>query len=423
MTQKKDIDDLREKYYHSMASALASEGDLEEAVVFLQKAIDVRDTPYVWHSLAGALKETGDIAGAVGAMSRAIKLAPGVPEYYHQRGLLLTRLGRPDLADEDMRRAVAVDANYRRIDKITWAADMVGRAFCGEAGPEDILKAGARSEETALILEELVLERKRISDAFLKPSCPVVSCPAYCCHFTGKLLKHGVTIGPWKLNALRGYFTERGISEEDVLETFPVEQAEHVESLFVPQDIIKSGGVRSVVFPRQGDHCLAAEQAQDIPKGRDYRTLMWIDGNAKPCIFLEEGKCSIYDVGGEASLDPCSSFLCMTGFVFVVLRHLGFADGPMLAGKTMRALNGIAIDAIIILARDVFGNEEIAASEQAVLDGLRSVIEEDRPGNKTVLDEAIARYRDLEQGHRALKSLCLERARQHITGLFTPDRA
>lgn len=422
MTPQKDIDDLREKYYHSMASALASEGDLEEAVVFLQKAIDIRDTSYVWHSLAGVLKEAGDIAGAVGAMSKAIKLEPGVPEYYHQRGLLLAQLGRPDLASEDMQRAIAVDANYRRIDVITWAADTVGRAFCGEAVPGGIGKTGVRSGELALILEEFVLERERVSDAFRKPSCPVSPCPAYCCHFTGKLLKHGVTIGPWKLNALRGHFKERGIAEKDVLETFAVEQVEHAESLFAPQDIIKSSGARSVVFPRQGDNCLPAEQVRDIPKGRDYRTLMWIDGKARPCVFLDKGKCSIYDLGGEASLEPCSSFLCMTGFVFAVVRHLGFADEQMLAGKTMREMNGMAIEAVIILARDVYGSEEFTASEQAVLDGLRSAMDEDRCGSKAAVDEAIARYRLLDREHKALKNALMEKARKRITELFAPNQ-
>ena len=76
MTDAKDADKLREKYYHSMGAALTGEGNLEEAVVFFQKAIDICDTPYAWYGLAGALRDAGDVAGAVGAMTRAIKLAP-----------------------------------------------------------------------------------------------------------------------------------------------------------------------------------------------------------------------------------------------------------------------------------------------------------------------------------------------------------
>lgn len=422
MTDLRDADDLKEKYYHSMAAALIGEGDPEEAVVYLQKAIDIRDTPYVWHSLAGVLRETGDMAGAVGAMSRAIKLAPCTPEYYHEQGLILRQLGRPDLAGEQECKAVALDRNYERIDMITRAADIVERAFHGKDVPEDIVKTAVRNEELALILEKIGSGGQSIGNVLKKPSCPVGSCPAYCCHFTGKLLRHGVTIGPWKLDALRRHFTEKGIEEKDVLETFPVEQAEYAESLFPPQDIIKRNGVRSVVFPRQKDPPLGSEPARDLPRGRDYRTLMWIDTNAKPCAFLESGKCSIYDVGGEPSLDSCSSFLCMTGFVFVVLGHLGFTEEAMMTGKTMRELNGIAIDALIILAQGVYGNEEIAASEQAVLDGLRSAIEEDRSGNTALLEKEIARYRFLEEGHQGLRSMHLEKARQRIIKLFSPDQ-
>ncbi len=367
MTDRKDVDDLMEKYYHSMGATLAEEGDLEEAVVFLQKAIDVRDTPYAWYGFARVLRETGDIAGAVGAMSKAIKLAPGTPEYYHERGLLLRQLGRPDLADEDGRRAIAIDRNYERTDEIARAAGIVGEFFPGTAVPDDIGNARAQSEGLARVLEEIGLEGQQLSDAFRKPSCPVGPCPAYCCHFTGKLLRHGVTVGPWKLNALRGYFMEKGIMEKDLLETFPVAELEYAERLFAPQDIMKKGDLRFVVFPRQNESPLGRELARDIPKGKDHKTLMWINESARPCVFLKDRKCSIYDLGGEPSLDPCASFLCMTGFVFVVLKHLGFVDGELLAAKTMGQLNGIAVDALIILARDVCGTEtNIAAARQEI---------------------------------------------------------
>lgn len=418
MTDTKDADKLREKYYHSMGAALTGEGNLEEAVVFFQKAIDICDTPYAWYGLARALRDAGDAAGAVGAMTRAIKLAPDTPEYYHERAVLLEALGRPDLAGDDAKRAVAIDRNYERIDTIRWAARVVGEVFTGPAVTREFEGVQVRGEELGRILAFMEQKGRRLSEVFHKPSCPVSSCPAYCCHFAGKLLLHGVTVGPWKLQGLRAYLSEKGLPEEDFLETFPVEQARYSESLFSPQDIMKRSGVPSVTFPRQKDCPLGGELARDIPKGQDYRTLMWISARARPCIFLAGGRCSIYDVGGDPSLDSCASFLCMTGFIFVALKHLGFLDEEALKAKTMAELNDIAVEAMVILARDVYGSDEAASSAEAVAHELKTAIEEDRSGNEALRDAAVERYTLLKVRHDGLTEELLAAAGQEIARLF-----
>jgi tetratricopeptide (TPR) repeat protein len=418
MTHAKDADELREKYYHSMGAALTEEGDLEEAVVFFQKAIDIHDTPYAWYGLARALSYAGDLAGAVGAMTRAIKLAPGIPEYYHERGTLLGTLGRPDLADDDIKKAISIDSNYERIDTIRRSVRIISEAFTGPVVPGDVKGTEVRSKELGRILDEMDNRMRQMDDVFDKPSCPVTSCPAYCCHFTGKLLLHGVTVGPWKLQSLRESLREKGPPEEDLLEAFPLAQAEHCESLFSPRDIIPRGGGASVTFPRQKDCRLGRELARDIPKGQDYRTLMWISENAKPCIFLTDGKCSIYDVGGDPSLDSCASFLCMTGFIFVALKYLGFLNGEAVRLKAMAELNDIAVDALIILARDVYGSEEAAASNEEIAQELKTAIEHDRLNHEAPCSAAIERYDLLKVRHESLTDRLIAAAGQKIARLF-----
>lgn len=324
-----DPEKLAEKYLHSMGERLIDEGDLEEGIVLLQKAIDVGDTPYAWRGLARALEMAGDSAGAVGAVSRAIKAAPGIPEYYYERSQFLAALGREDLAGEELGKAIAIDPNYARIDAITRAAGILNEAFEG---------------------------------VFDKPSCPVASCPAYCCHFKDRMFLHGVTIGAWKLNALREYFREKGLNEKDLLGAFPVAGTKGTDSLFSPHDIMKYDGTASIVFPRRKGHALGADLARDIPKGRRYLSLMWIDDTARPCCFLEDGRCSVYRVGGEP-VESCSSFLCMTGFVFTVLEHLGMLKKEWLDGASMAHLNQAAVEALIILGGDVYGSEELEASD------------------------------------------------------------
>lgn len=415
MKHASQADELREKYYHSMGAALTEEGDLEEAVVFFQKAIDTYDTPYAWYGLARALSDAGDAAGAVGAMTRAIKLAPGVPEYYHERGIFLKAMGRPDLADDDTKKAICLDRNYERIDTIKWAARIVGQVFTGGSIQGD---GEVRSRELRGILESIKQGAQHRENVFHKPSCPVAACPAYCCHFTGKLLLHGVTVGPWKLRNLREHLSEKGPSGEDPLETFPLVQAEHSESLFPPADITMQQGAACVTFPRQKDSVLGGDLARDIPKGQDYRTLMWIAENAKPCIFLSDAKCSIYDVGGDPSLDSCASFLCMTGFVFVILKYLGLLDQEAAAAKTMAELNAIAVDALIILARDVYGSEEAEACAREVAQELACAIEEDRANNDASRDAAIERYSVLKSRHDSLTERLIAAGGQKIANLF-----
>lgn len=332
-----DSEKLVEKYYHSMGSQLVDAGNIGEAVIFFQRAIDIGDTPYAWYGMARVLGIAEDTAGAIGAISRAIKLAPNVPEYYYERAQFLKTLGRDDLAGEDMKKAIGIDSNYERIEEINRAAGILDEVF---------------------------------TDAFSKPSCPVVACPAYCCHFKDRLFLHGVTIGAWKLQALRKHFKEEGLAEVDFLDVFRVAAVENADSLFSPHDIIKHDGVASVTFPRRKDEPLGAGLARDIPKSRHYRSLMWIDDTAKPCCFFEGGRCSIYEAGGEPSLDSCSSFLCMTGFVFTVLRQLGMLEEKWVRDFSIGDLNRIAVEILIILARDVYGNEEMPASDEPD-DGLK----------------------------------------------------
>jgi hypothetical protein len=145
---------------------------------------------------------------------------------------------------------------------------------------------------------------------------------------------------------------------------------------------------------------------------------MWIGENARPCVFLSGGRCSLYDVGDEASLEPCASFLCMTGFVFVVLRSLGLIDGEAMGARSMAELNGIAVDALIILARDVYGSDEALASSKAVAEELQTAVDGDLSGDDILRDAALERYRRLKTRHEDLIDKLAVSAGKRITRLL-----
>ncbi|MHB8110413.1 MAG: tetratricopeptide repeat protein [Syntrophorhabdaceae bacterium] len=413
MKKMTDPEILNEKFYHSMASLLVDDGNLEDAIIYYQKAIDIGDTPYAWWGLARALRISEDIAGAVGAISRAIKLAPGIPEYHHERACLLDALGRPDLAEEDRSTAISLDPNYERIDIIRSAARVLHDIF---RGPGDLVqKQGVHARPGALdeILKELEDEQRKLRDAFDRPSCPVTSCPAYCCHFKGKLFLHGVTIGVWKLKCLRDHFHEKGIEEDEFLDVFSLDQVQNAARLFPPQDIINRNNVDSVMYPRQADTRLEKKNVADVPKTEDYSSLMWTGDQARPCVFFTGGKCGIYGIGDDPSLDSCASFLCMTGFIFVALKYLGIIPEKKMAGKSMADLNTIAIESLIILAQDVYGNEEAASAKNELFVRLGEAGHEEYPS-----PEFIKECQDLKTGYDTIMARLTEAAGRKISRFF-----
>ncbi|MEN6616832.1 MAG: tetratricopeptide repeat protein [Syntrophorhabdus sp.] len=413
MKHMTDPEILTEKFYHSMAALLVGEDQLEEAMIYFQKAIDTGETPYAWYGLSKALRISEDIAGAVGAISRAINLAPGIPEYYHERACLLDTLGRPDLAEEDYRKARSIDPNYARIDAIRSAAHVLHEIF---RGPSPIVESNdirSGDEELHGLVKQWESEQRILKDVFERPSCPVTACPAYCCYFKGRLFLHGVTMGAWKLKCLRDHFRDEGKAENEFLDIFHLDDVQNAERLFPPQDLIKDKNRLSIVSPRQKETCLEKCLVADLPRTEDYTSLMWTGEDARPCAFFTGDSCAIYGIGNEPSLDSCSSFLCLTGFIFVALKYLGILSADEITGKSMAQMNGIAVEALLVLARDVYEHEEAMSARDEFITRLDEACKLKNPSSDTIKEcqDLKARYdttmaRLIRATGKTIQSLC-----------------
>ncbi len=320
---------MMEKYLHSMGAHLCDEDRFDEAIRYFRRALAFGDEPFTHYhlGLAYAGKEAYD--KAIKALTRAIELFPSAPEYYYERALAWDKAGNEAMASSDYRKALAIDENYGYVEKIRAAAEFV------EAGLSD--------------------------RSILEGSCPIVSCPAFCCHFSADLGLHGVHIGAWKLHSIRLALKEKGFPENEFIEKMAYGGEKYLRMLIPPHYAIKQGHERFVYYPARGSNTINKNLLKDLPKSRDYRTLVWITENARPCVFLRDQKCMIHNTGDETGLEPCKQFLCLTGFVFVVLKHLGMVAEEWLSGRQMAELNTMAPRALILLAEGADGYDALAS--------------------------------------------------------------
>ena len=311
---------MKEKYLHSLGALFCEEGRFDEAIDAFHAALALDDAAYTHYHLSLAFLGIGELEKAIHELGRAIGREPAAAEYYYERSLLRRQTGDLAGANSDLAEALRIDPEYGRIDEIKAAIEAVRHRF----------------DESE----------------FLKnASCPVSGCPAYCCHFTGPLVRHGIALGAWKLLSVRTLLDKQGLRAEDFLDRLPFHGEEHILQLVPPHHIIKERGEQAIFSPRRGADVLDKTLLADLPRGPLFQTLMWTNRAALPCAFLHERRCMIYDAGDEPGLEACTQFLCLTGYVFVILEHLKLTGGQTLRERKMGELNKIALEALLILAR------------------------------------------------------------------------
>lgn len=408
---------MMEKYLHSQGAAYYDEGRLDDAISWLKKAIGIDERPYTRYHLALALHKKGDLADAVAEISRAIDLNGSVPEYYYERSLLWGEAGDGVRSEQDMVSATTLDHNYRRIGAIRSAITAANQVFYN-AGvrslPDTHVIAHRELQAAVRTVEET---RESTGRTFEQASC-TLPCPSYCCHFSEAPLLHGIYIGPWKLLAVRTYLGERGVSEKGFLDRIPFKREEHFTRTLPPHIVVREGGSEFVYAPKRTRRFLGKRLLRYVPKGSDYRSLLWINETARACSFLSGGKCLIHDLAGEPGLPSCKEFLCLTGFTVVILKHLGMVDQGELETKSLQDLNSIAVEALIILYNRLYGNDALMDLGKVMEDALEQACEADRRGETDDINNSLGVFRRVKKRHGRLFGLQKDSAAREIMSLF-----
>jgi hypothetical protein len=129
-------------------------------------------------------------------------------------------------------------------------------------------------------------------------------------------------------------------------------------------------------------------------------------------------------VGGEA-LPSCKEFLCLTGFVFLVLEHLGIVSAAELKGKSMAVLNEAAVEALLLLSDRMYGDgASLSAMRAAMRQTPVAAIDADAAGApKEEADIIIDRYRRLEDEYRQRFSAEQKYAAKRVRALIAAKKA
>ncbi len=405
---------MAEKYFHSRGAVSFEEGRFDSAIRFFKKALALVDLPYTRCHLGLSYLGKNDVDRALVEMTKAIELAPSVAEYYHRRSAVWRLKGDVARADEDCREACRLDPNYDRMERITAAAGALQKAF----GRTDV-PSGTKVRDVGLrtILSEVDASISARRAAVEERSC-IMACPAYCCHFKGEPVLHGLYVSPWKLQAVRRFFKENRLKEEDFLGKLAFGPEEERLRLVPPHMVVRDGAKRVVFYPKQSDRLLPAALVLGLPRATDYREIAWITAEARACAFLDKGRCVIHDLGGEPALQACKEFLCLTGYVFLVLDWLGLAPQGLLTTMSMEELNALAVEALLSASGRLYGNARFRNVEAEMENALRAAIDADARSNDRLVADLIGQYRDLETRHRRLFSRQKKLLEEDLNRLF-----
>ena len=407
-----------EKYFHSRGAILCNEGRFDEAVDALYAAISVKEQPYSRYQLSQAYLGKGDPEKALEQISHAIALNKGIPEYYYKRKKLWLLKGDIEKARTDCEKAIGLDKNYERIKEIHHAAMVFRQTFFSSTREQPINTARIRQKALLEAIHDYKELRRAVGDTIETSTC-TLSCPAYCCHFSGETITHGLSIGPWKLLAIRNFIKDEKLPEEEFLSKIAISEDERVLQLIPPHHLMRENDSTVVYFPARRKGALSDIILCSAPKDIHYKSLIWINKRARPCAFLHDSRCMIHDLGDEPSLPSCKEFLCMTGFVFIALDHLGAVSKGQLASRPFDDLNRIAIEALLIIARELLEHSDLARLRKTMKTLLRKAIKGDEEGNKKLVRSLLKQYSAARDQHEYLFAVRKDQIKKAVDTLFS----
>jgi len=407
---------LMEKYLHSQGALLYDEGRFDEAISFFEKAVALDDQSYTRYHLCLAYAEKKDFVKALCEINRAIELNPSVAKYYHRRGLIWESIGDRARAAEDQMRAARLDVNYMRVEQIRSSYSAIEQAFLNVEMLEWCKTLRVKDGDLSRVVRDFEESLKEISEVVETASC-LLPCPSYCCHFEGETVRHGVHIGAWKLSEIRRYLKEKNLHEGDFLGRIPFTGEEHLVRLVPPHHVVKEGREKFVYYPKRSERKLDEADLSQVPKAKDYQELLWINEKSRACVFLRESRCIIHDLGNEPGLPACKEFLCMTGFVFAVLRHLGIVEASQLQTMRMDNLNRFGVEALVIL-RETMYHDHLTRLRTARYEALKAAVQADAMEESEEVEKSIAECRRLTVEYENLFATQREEAIREVQSVL-----
>ena len=131
---------------------------------------------------------------------------------------------------------------------------------------------------------------------------------------------------------------------------------------------------------------------RDRPRRLDLRAGAVAERRVSRMPVLSDRGCLLHDLGDPPGLETCRAFLCLTGFVFTVLRYLGVAAPEALAVSSIADLHEQAIR-LLPLLEEFYAGREAGAHLATMRERLAEAIDADAAGKRDQISAAIAGYR------------------------------
>jgi hypothetical protein len=408
---------LLEKYYHSRGAQSCEEGRFNQAIRFFRKALALDDQAYTYANLALAYEGKSDMKRALQTISTAIKLSPSTAEYYLQRSRILQWRGEAEKAAEDFGLALKIDPDADRLSSIRSALEAIEEVFASSEEEFDVDLEDVHDLRLRALLAERAEKRTKRRGSVVHQSC-IVPCPAFCCHFSKETLLHGLFFGSWKLHEVRQHLKERGHHEEEFLKSVRMGDKDRRLRLIPPDRMLSFKGQLRVYYPGRTGKALGRRLAARRPMGRGYRDISWITEKSRACAFLREGRCTIHDVGGDQALSSCKEFLCLTGFIFLVLHHLGLSSLDDLPARGMADLNRIAVQAALLISDHLFVDPRLAGMEKSLKGMIARALDADRKRELGACNKIVAECGQVKKEYDMRWHHQMNLLRTHIKGLM-----
>lgn len=338
-----------------------------------------------------------DFAGALRALDDAVTLVPTAVEPYHHRALVWRLLGDYVRSAGDRAACMAFDQWYGEREEIRRAARFLLEEYrTDDVSPAPGAADGSRHGRLRAVLDERDAQARRRLALVSRPSCDL-PCPSTCCYFEDEMPAYGISLSPDEVAAVRDWLRSEGLDEEEYIGQLDVSG--------LPPDIpagasarlrIDQGGGR-VNFVRRRSTTLAP--ADDWrPRTLGYGELSWTNGRARACAFVGPSGCAIHDVGSPPGPLACRRFICLTGFVCLLLRDLGAVRQGDFASRSMAELREFSLPVLLQMSA-MFGSPERGRARQQMRQALDRAVESDRAGRADDTEAALAEY--LAAGGRA----------------------
>lgn len=366
--------------HHNLGNEYYKKEEFDKALEEYNKAIEVKpDSLETYFNRALAYTRKKEYDKAISDINKVIKLNPTLAEAYYTSGLIHEYLKDEDGALADYDKALSCDSGY---DKASRQRDLIYirviRLRAEDYKLLDYLQEhfSKIEDETAKSVVGIVKEELEKMKAIIdRPSCSL-DCGSICCHFKEDPWNNGVFIEPEKIERIKEFLKERGKNPDDFMGKVKWSALSKEQKGGVikkePYKFAEDG--KYVMYSPRLDHGKKLPEycSKNAPLSLNIDEVDWVSGDSHPCMFIGKKGCMIHDV--EGGFEVCRQWVCLTGYIVVLLRYLNVLTQDDIDGLPLDELNKIASSGLRLLY-ELYGDKDLRALGKEKEKLLKSVVD------------------------------------------------